>query len=170
MSTRRAFGRAVLGGLASLAFSFVAHAQHPLTQQQPMMLQQGPQQATLDILVLHATNQPGPGSIAPSIANMPQLKRPPFSAYNTYTQLARQSMTLVKGMPTNYTLINGRIVQITLTNVLPGPRYEISAAINQPGGGPYINLLRVTSPPNDTFFVAGQQYQGGVLVIGFTLH
>jgi hypothetical protein len=31
-------------------------------------------------------------------------------------------------------------------------------------------LLRVTSPPNDTFFVAGQQYQGGVLVIGFTLH
>jgi hypothetical protein len=120
--------------------------------------------------VLHATNQPGPGSIAPSIANMPQLKRPPFSAYNTYTQLAKQSLTLVKGTPQNYSLINGRIVQITLTNVLPGPRYEISAAINQPGGGPYINLLRVTSPPNDTFFVAGQQYQGGVLVIGFTLH
>ena len=167
MKTRRAFGRAVLGGFASLAISAFAHAQ------QPMALQQGappPQQATLDILVLHATNQPGPGSIAPSIANMPQLKRPPFSAYNTYTQLARQSMTLVKGTPASYTLINGRIVQITLTNVLPGPRYEISAAINQPGGGPYINLLRVTSPPNDTFFVAGQQYQGGVLVIGFTLH
>ena len=163
---RRAFGRAVLAGIASLAISSLADAQ-------PIALQQGappPQQATLDILVLHATNQPGPGSIAPSIANMPQLKRPPFSAYNTYTQLARQSLTLVKGTPANYTLINGRIVQITLTNVLPGPRYEISAAINQPGGGPYINLLRVTSPPNDTFFVAGQQYQGGVLVIGFTLH
>jgi len=167
MKTRRAFGRAVLTSVAALAFSSLADAQ------QPMTLQQGappPQQATIDILVLHATNQPGPGSIAPSIANMPQLKRPPFSAYNTYTQLARQSMTLVKGTPSSYTLINGRILQITLTNVLPGPRYEISAAINQPGGGPYINLLRVTSPPNDTFFVAGQQYQGGVLVIGFTLH
>ena len=165
MKTRRAFGRAIVAGVASLAFSSLADAQ------QPMALQQGAAgQATIDILVLHATNQPGPGSIAPSIANMPQLKRPPFSAYNTYTQLARQSMTLVKGTPASYTLINGRILQITLTNVLPGPRYEISAAINQPGGGPYINLLRVTSPPNDTFFVAGQQYQGGVLVIGFTLH
>ena len=59
---------------------------------------------------------------------------------------------------------------ITLTNVLPGPRYEIAAAINQPGGGAYINLLRLTTPPNDTFFVAGQQYRGGVIVIGFTLH
>jgi hypothetical protein len=169
VKTRRAFGRAVLRfiswGAASLALSAFAHAQQPIAVQQGAQ-----QQASMDILVLHATNQPGPGSIAPSIANMPQLKRPPFSAYNTYTQLARQSMTLVKGTPTSYTLINGRILQITLTNVLPGPRYEISAAINQPGGGPYINLLRVTSPPNDTFFVAGQQYQGGVLVIGFTLH
>ncbi len=160
---RRAFARALLGGAASLAIGSFAHA-GPVVQTPP------PQQATVDILVLHATNQPGPGSIAPSIGNMPQLKRPPFSAYNTYTLLAKQSMTLVKGTPQNYTLVNGRVLQVTLSNVTPGPRYEISAAINQPGGGPYLNLLRVTVPPNDTFFVAGQQYQGGVIVIGFTIH
>jgi len=152
--TRRQFSRALLGGIA------LALAPHASA---------GPPQATLEVLVLHATTEPS-GSIDPRIGNMPQLRRPPFSAFNTYKLLARQSMTLVKGVPTQYTLINGRVLQITLTNVLPGPRYEIAAAINQPGGGAYINLLRVTSPPNDTFFVAGQQYRGGVIVIGFTLH
>lgn len=160
---RRAFTRALLGGAASLAFASFAHA-GPVVQAPP------PQQAIVDVMVLHATVQPGPGSIDPGIGNMPQLKRPPFSAYNTYKLLAKQSLTLIKGQPANYTLVNGRVLQVTLTNVLPGPRYEIGAAINQPGGGAYMNLLRVTSPPNDTFFVAGQQYQGGVIIIGFTLH
>jgi hypothetical protein len=155
-ATRRYFSRALLGGLAALAISPVADA--------------AGQQATVEVLVLHATTQPGQGSIDPRIGNMPQLRRPPFSAFNTYKMLARQSLTLAKGVPTRYTLVNGRVLQITLTNVLPGPRYEIAAAINQPGGGAYINLLKVTTPPNDTFFVAGQQYHGGVIVIGFTLH
>ena len=100
MKSRRAFTRGVIGGVASLALSAFAHAQAPIVVQGAPP----PQQATVDILVLHATNQPGPGSIAPSIANMPQLKRPPFSAYNTYTQLAKQSLTLVKGTPQSYTL------------------------------------------------------------------
>jgi hypothetical protein len=155
-TTRRWFARAVLGGLATLAFTAPAVAGAP--------------QATVEVMVLHATTQPGKGSIDPSIGNLPQLRRPPFSAFNTYKLLAKQSLTLVKGTPTRYTLVNGRVLQITLTNVLPGPRFEIAAAINQPGGTAYINLLRVTTPPNETFFVAGQQYRGGVIVIGFTLH
>ena len=155
-TTRRRFAHAVLGGLAMLALSPMAEA--------------GPPQASIEVMVLHATVQPGAGSIDPTIGNLPQLRRPPFSAYNTYKLLAKQSLTLVKGTPTEYTLVNGRVLQITLTNVLPGPRYEIAAAINQPGGGSYLNLLRVTTPPNETFFVAGQQYRGGVIIIGFTLH
>lgn len=158
-SSRRHVSRIVLAALVAL----VALSLSPSARA-------GGQQATLEILVLHATTQPGAGSIDPSIGNMPQLRRPPFSAFNTYKLLARQSLVLTKGVPTEYTLVNGRVLQITLTNVLPGPRYEIAAAINQPGGGAYINLLRVTTPPNDTFFVAGQQYHGGVIVIGFTLH
>lgn len=154
--TRRRFARAVVGGFAALALAGTAHAGAP--------------QATIEVMVLHATVQPGPGSIDPTIGNLPQLRRPPFSAYNTYKLLARQSLTLVKGTPSQYTLVNGRVLQITLNNVLPGPRYEIGAAINQPGGGSYLNLLRVTTPPNETFFVAGQQYRGGVIIIGFTLH
>lgn len=154
-TTRRRFALAALGGLAALAVSHTANATP---------------QATLEVMVLHATMQPGAGSIDPTIGNLPQLRRPPFSAYNTYKLLAKQQLVLVKGTPATYTLVNGRVLQITLTNVLPGPRYEIAAAINQPGGNAYLNLLRVTTPPNETFFVAGQQYRGGVIIIGFTLH
>ncbi len=128
-------------------------------------------QATLDVMVLHATQTPGVGSIGPGIGNMPQLQQPPFSAWNTYRLLAKQSLTLQKGTPMTYTLPNGRILQITLNDVtMPGPRFKIEAAINQPGGGPYLKLLQVTAPANQTFFVAGQQYQGGMIIIGFTLH
>ncbi len=130
-----------------------------------------PQAATLEVMVLHATQTPGAGSIEPSIGNMPQLQQPPFSAWNTYRLLAKQSLTLQRGAPSSYTLPNGRILQITLEDITAGPRFKIAAAINQPGGNnAYLKLLEVTAPPNQTFFVAGQQFQGGVLIIGFTLH
>lgn len=128
------------------------------------------QTVTAEVMVLHATQQPGPGSIDPSIGNLPQLKRPPFSAYNTYKLLAKQSLALTKGAPVTYTLVNGRVLQVTLQDVTPDHRYKVAAAINQPGGTAYLKLLEVTAAPNETFFVAGQQYQGGVLIIGFTLH
>lgn len=129
-----------------------------------------PTQATLEVMVLQATQTPGSGSIGPGIGNMPQLQQPPFSAWNTYRLLAKQSLTLQKGAPMTYTLPNGRLLQITLEDVAAGPRFKIAAAINQPGGNVYLKLLEVTAPPNQTFFVAGQQYQGGVMIIGFTLH
>jgi hypothetical protein len=151
---RRAFTMAMFGVALLLAFSSVARAGN---------------QATLEVMVLHATQTPGVGSIGPGIGNMPQLQQPPFSAWNTYRLLAKQSLTLQQNVPMTYALPNGRVLQITLTGVGPGPRFKIEAAINQPGGGQYLKLLQVTAPPNQTFFVAGQQYQGGVMIIGFTL-
>jgi hypothetical protein len=128
-----------------------------------------PQRATVEVMVLHATVQPGPGSIGPGIGNLPQLQQPPFSAWNTYRLLAKTSLTLNQGTPLTYPLPNGRVLQVTLQQVTAGPRYKIGAAINQPGSNTYLNLLTVTAPPNQTFFVAGQQFQGGVIIIGFTV-
>jgi len=154
---------AVMVGLLALVLSAMAWA-GPTAPAPP------PQTVTAEVMVLHATQQPGPGSIDPSIGNMPQLKRPPFSAYNTYKLLAKQSLSLTKGTPATYTLVNGRVLQVTLQDITPDHRFKVAAAINQPGGNAYIKLLEVTAAPNETFFVAGQQYQGGVLIIGFTLH
>ncbi len=153
-------------GLLAIVLSSIAWA-GPDTAPRSL---KGPPTVTAEVMVLHASVQPGPGSIDPSIGNMPQLKRPPFSAYNTYKLLAKQSLALTKGTPATYTLVNGRVLQVSLLDVTPDHRFKVAAAINQPGGGAYLKLLEVTAAPNETFFVAGQQYQGGVLIIGFTLH
>jgi hypothetical protein len=164
VALRRLFAHALLAG--ALAVLLLPLAKLAWAQPPPPL----PQRAVVEVMVLHATQNAAGGSIGPGIGNMPQLQQPPFSAFNTYRLLAKQSLTLQKGVPMTYTLPNGRVLQVTLSNVLAGPRYEISAAINQPGSNAYLNLLRVTTPPNQTFFVAGQQFQGGVIIIGFTLH
>lgn len=124
---------------------------------------------TCEVMVLHATQQPGPGSIDPSIGNMPQLTKPPFSAYNTYKLLGKASLPLDKGKPQTHTLPNSRILQVTLQEVTADNRYKVAAAINQPNGKDFLRLLEVTAAPNETFFVAGQSYQNGILVIGMRM-
>ncbi len=128
-----------------------------------------PSHATVEVMVLHATQQAGAGSIDPQIGNLPQLKKPPFSAYNTYKLLDRKAIGLDKGKPATYGMVNKRTLQITLEDVTADHRYRVAAAINQPGGSAYLKLLEVTATANETFFVAGQSYQGGILVIGFTM-
>jgi len=127
-----------------------------------------------EVMVLLATQTAGPGSIDPQIGNLPQLKKPPFSSYNTYKLLDRKGLVLQKTKPADYTMINNRVLEVTLLDVLPPvapdpARYKLSAAINQPGGGTFLKLLEWTAKPSETFFVAGQSYSGGILVIGITV-
>jgi hypothetical protein len=127
-----------------------------------------------EVMVLLATQTAGPGSIDPQIGNLPQLKKPPFSAYNTYKLLDRKGLVLQKTKPADYTMINNRVLEVTLEDVFPPvapdpARYKLAAAINQPGGGTFLKLLEWTAKPNETFFVAGQSYSGGILVIGITV-
>src|SRR5688572_17003680 len=50
-----------------------------------------------EVLVLHATVTPGGGSIDPRIGDVPQLKKPPLSAFNTYKFVDRKTTPLNKG-------------------------------------------------------------------------
>jgi hypothetical protein len=121
------------------------------------------------IMVMHATQTDGGGSIDPSIGDMPQLKKPPFSAYNTYRLLDKKVLPLEKAKPATHGLITGRTVQVTLLDVTADHRFHIGAAINQPGGQAFLKLLEVNASANEPFFVAGQSYQGGTLVLGITI-
>jgi hypothetical protein len=122
-----------------------------------------------EIMILHATQQAGSGSIDPQIGSLPQLKKPPFSAYNTYKLVGRTTLPLEKGKLQTTTLVNKRVLQVTLVDTTPDKRYRVAAAINQPGGSAFLKLLEVTAGPNEPFFVAGQSHEGGILVIGITL-
>ena len=100
---------------------------------------------------------------------MPQLGKPPFSAYNNYRLLDRKVLVLEKGKGANYTLVNARILQVSYLEQMPDKRFHVSAAINQPGGKTYLKLLEVKAAPNEPFFVAGQSFKGGSLVLAITI-
>ena len=149
------FGLATAGALTLAALVPQAHAQtHGMTA---------------EIMVLHATQVEGKGSIDPAVGNMPQLKKPPFSAYNTYKLLDKKALPLEKGKSAEYAIVNGRVLQVTLVDVTPEKRFRVMAAISQPGGPTFLKLLEVTAAPNEPFFVAGQNYNGGILVLGITV-
>ena len=115
-----------------------------------------------EVLVIHATNL-GKG-IDPRIGNMPELKKPPFSSYDSYELLSKTRLPLSKAEKT-MNLPNRRVLKTKLLDVLPDTAVKISASINQPGGKPFLPLLEVKAKVNQSFIVAGPSYKGGILVL-----
>ena len=124
----------------------------------------------IEIVVLHATND-GTG-IDPKIGKMPELEKPPFSSYNSYKLLERGQTSVERGQATTRKLPTGRELRVTLKDVIPpkkrdeAARYVLSASIQKPAGTTFLPLLEVNAKAGESFFVAGQAYKGGVLVIG----
>jgi hypothetical protein len=122
-----------------------------------------------EILVLHATNTGG--GIDPELRNLKQLQKPPFSAYDTYRLLHRHSIVLKPQQPDSTQLPNGRTLRTVLKAVLPEDRFRVAASISRPPRekdkeGGYLPLLEVTAKSGEPFFVAGQSFRGGILVVG----
>jgi hypothetical protein len=122
-----------------------------------------------EVMVLVGTDLPGGGSIDPAIGRLPQLKKPPLSAYNTYRLVDKRTLPLELGKSETYTLVNGRVLQVTFVETTPDHGFHVKAAINQPGGHAYLKLLDLTAKPNEPFFVGGQSFGGGSLVLAITL-
>jgi len=128
---------------------------------------------TAELVILHATND-GSG-IDPKIGKMPELGKPPFSSYNSYKLLERVKLSLGKGQQTTTKLPNDRVMGVMLKDILEGSKkgesskYVISASIQKPGGTAFLPLLEVNAKAGETFFVAGQTYKGGVLVLGLKI-
>ena len=116
-----------------------------------------------EISVLHATNDKK--GIDARIGDMPELKNPPFSSYDSYTLLDRQKLPLTKNDPKRLKLPNGRMLETKLLEILPKDFVRISASINQPEGGDFLPLLEVKAKVGQAFIVAGQSYKNGILVL-----
>jgi len=122
-----------------------------------------------EVMVLYATMAPGAGSIDPALGKMSQLRKPPFSVFNTYRLLDKKVIPIELGRTGPYLLPNGRVLQVTFANPTQDRRFHVQVAIEQPGGKAYLKLLEVTAGANETFFVAGQPYKDGILVLGLTM-
>ncbi len=117
-----------------------------------------------EVLVVLAKEEPG--EIDPQLKKLTALRRPPFNSFRSMQILSRPKLTLTPGKDALVSLPNGRRVKLTLLRVMPDGRYKVKAAINRPNKSDYLPLLQVVASAGDPFFVAGQTYQGGTLVVG----
>ena len=117
-----------------------------------------------EVLVVLAKEEPG--EIDPQLKKLTALRRPPFNSFRSMQILSRPKLTLTPGKDALVSLPNGRRVKLTLLRVMPDGRYKVKAAINRPDKSDYLPLLQVVASAGDPFFVAGQTYKGGTLVVG----
>jgi len=133
-----------------------------------------PATISAEIIILHATND-GTG-IDPKIGKMPALAQPPFSSYNSYKLLDRVKVALDKGKSTTTKLPTGRDLMVSLKDVVDPKkkdeprRYVMTASIQKSDGNTFLPLLEVSAKAGEPFFVAGQNYKGGTLVIGIKVN
>ncbi len=127
-----------------------------------------------EVIILHATND-GSG-IDQKIGKMPALSQPPFSSYNSYKLLERVTLPLAKGKSSTTKLPTGRELMVALKDVVEAKRkdeqkrFVVTASIQKPDGNSFLPLLEVSAKAGEPFFVAGQNYKGGTLVIGIRVN
>lgn len=157
---------ATLLGLLSLAFVLAvpAFAQPAPQQAAPTT---APREVRGEVLVILGSERPG--EIDPALSSLGALRQAPFSSFQTMQLLARPSIHLVVNEPRDIPLPNGRILRIVLASVTPEGRYRVRVSINRPEQSDYLPLLEVVAPAGDPFFLAGQNFLGGTLVIGVRL-
>jgi hypothetical protein len=112
-------------------------------------------------MVLHGTND-GKG-IDPAIGKLPQLKQPPFSAWNSYKLVKKAQFQFDTDKFTDLDLPNEGKLRLKLDE-RTGSRFKISLAIVK---GKVKHLAAtVKANTGKIFFVAGPKYKGGILVLG----
>jgi hypothetical protein len=114
-----------------------------------------------EVTLIHASNNVDAG-IDPRIGKLPNI-----GSYKSYQLLSQSNMTIKKA-PTTTTLPNGRVLQISLKDV-KDKQYIIDTSINQPGGTAFLPLLEVRASVGLPVFIAGQSYQGGMLIIAIKI-
>ena len=126
-----------------------------------------PSSVPAEVLVVLAKEEPG--TVDPRLKKLTALRRPPFNSFRSMKILSRPKLKLTPGKDALVSLPNGRRMKLTLLRVMPDGRYKVKAAINRPDKSDYLPLLQVVASAGDPFFVAGQSYQGGTLVVGVTV-
>ena len=120
-----------------------------------------------EVLVVLAKE--APGTIAPELAQITALRRPPFDSFRSMEVLERSDLQLRTGTPHEIALPNGRKLRVELQRIGPDGRFRVKVSIQREGEQDYLPLLQVVASPGDPFFVAGQSHLGGTLVIGIRL-
>jgi hypothetical protein len=117
--------------------------------------------ARIEVLVLEATT--GSGGVAPSLASLPQLRQPPFSAYSQITVLSRATLAL-SSTPANTTLPNNSSAGVALTRRTADGRYAVGVTFTQGGHASRIEFVAGAGEP---FFTVRSSRPERALILGF---
>jgi hypothetical protein len=120
--------------------------------------------APCEVLVVLGSNE-GSGS-DPALDKLEALRKPPFDTFSRKTLLQRAELTLSLGGESEIELPNGRKLRLSWVERTKEGRLRLKLSINKPGQRDYLPLMTVAAAPGDPFFVAGQKYEGGTLIIG----
>lgn len=120
-----------------------------------------PAAARIEVLVLEATA--GDGGIAPSLASLPQLRQPPFSAYPQITVVSRTILPL-SSAPTSTALPNGSTAGVVLTSRSPDGRFTVGVTFTQGGRASRVEFVAGAGEP---FFTVRSSRPERALIIGF---
>lgn len=170
---KRLVGFALTIALATPSATVLADPAAPPAQRDAKGAQDAACAVSAEVIILHATND-GSG-IDPKLGRMPELSKPPFSSYNSYKLNDTVKVCLSKGKAETVKLPTGRDLQINLKDVIEPAkkgdprRFVVGASIQKPDGKTFLPLLEVNAKAGENFFVAGQTYKGGILVIGIKL-
>ncbi|HKP61399.1 MAG TPA: hypothetical protein VJV78_31940 [Polyangiales bacterium] len=117
-----------------------------------------------EVLVIWASEDDGP--FDPTLTTIKALKQPPFNGFKAMKIFAREHLKLAPEEAHEIDLPKKRKLRITLGEKRRDGRYKVQVSINRPNKQDYLPLLEVIASPGEPFFVAGQKYYGGTLVIG----
>ncbi len=120
-----------------------------------------------EILIVLASEAEGP--VDPRLARVRALQRPPFSSYRSMELLSSPRVQLRPGVPHEVSLPNGRRMRLVLREITPQGRFRLQVSVNRPGQRDYLPEVNVVASPGDPFFIAGQSFRSGTLVIGIRL-
>jgi hypothetical protein len=119
-----------------------------------------------EVLVVLGSTLPAEGASDPQLDKLEALKKPPFDSFPRKALLLRAQVKLEVGKEAEVELPNGRRLRLLLLDKLKDGRFRVSLSINKPGQRDYLPVMTVAAAAGDPFFVAGQKYEGGTLIIG----
>jgi len=105
------------------------------------------------------------GEYDAKLKKMPALQKPPFNSFKSMKVLSTTQVELAVDKTPTVELPNGRSLQLKLVERMPDGRHKVQVSINRAGKQDYLPLLTVIAS-GEPFFVAGQSFEGGTLVIG----
>lgn len=123
-----------------------------------------PETTPAEVLVILAGDEEGP--IDPDLSSVRALQVPPFNGYKAFKILSRSGLKLLPNRAEEIALPAARRLRITLLAKRKDGRFKVQVSINRPNKTDYLPLLEVAAKPGERFFVAGQKYQGGTILIG----